>query len=193
MTNLKELPLIESLQWMKITSSPILLWWIFIYVCMWWMMMARSPSFFGGSRCMICLQQRWMLEALWSWWWGWLIMFSTWFSIDLRCMQSLERICVFLFSCFIKLLEKLWATIYRKQVKRFFQTMFQNHVLNILLYLSLVTSRSSNVNYNILLQDLWHILQDYFGKIYILEDTIHELIKECFPYYKKIHLDKCIY
>ena len=32
-----------------------------------------------------------------------------------------------------------------------------------------------------------------FGKIYILEDTIHELIKECFPYYEKIHLDKCIY
>ena len=32
-----------------------------------------------------------------------------------------------------------------------------------------------------------------FGNIYILEDTIHEVIKECFPYYEKIHLDKCIY
>ena len=67
-----------------------------------------------------------------------------WSKIYAKCR---ENVCFSSFSS--SCLKNHELTIYRKQVKRFFQTMFQNHVLNILLYLSLVTSRSSNVNYNI--------------------------------------------
>ena len=56
-----------------------------------WMMTSRSFNLLGGSWSVICLQQRWMLEALWSLWNGWLMYVSTLFATDLDMGFMVER------------------------------------------------------------------------------------------------------
>jgi hypothetical protein len=59
-----------------------------------WMMTSRSCDLLGGSWSMICLQQWWMLEALWSLWKGWLMCVSTLFATELDMCFMIERMYV---------------------------------------------------------------------------------------------------
>ena len=73
-------------------------------------------------------------------------MFSTWFSIDLRSMQSVEKMCVFLFQVH-QLITKPWATIYRKTSKE----VFQNHVTK----LTMISSKYLSISIQDLTQSFY--------------------------------------